>query len=505
MDTSEFFESQDDLSFENYLKKTHQNWSRDSLASVRTILQRYINDVKNQQRQGNSATTHLKISYKDVEMRELIQRNPKNSNNSDQSTIYNNYISSRNIEELNIEQKRSREQTPEQASTSKPEQSSTSTRGKRNCRHIAIENFVSSEVITDNDTNSDITSSPSSFFPSDLMNVPVGYTCRIEMNELEDVFYIPLPIPNSHFAALVAAANKKSEENQLFPTDCLARLHASAIFKTDGPFLMGNDDDDDNAVLPKNVYKNILTFKRAVQKHTLYIQSHPCTTLEQVALNNIITSTYLLHGKPKIKSKGSELNFVASSVSIFLNPLFSAHDQIQVEFDTTSWIFKQNNIDNVRLRPDIIFNYQQQEEVVEVGCGEVKKPGVSQALLDEDKIRVLEVMKRQLHLRLYHAKKEYEAATFGVLVQGATVILLEMKMDLENGVYMYHEQQPFTLPTTHHTHAHMEIALEVITKFKNKMLNSLLRAEDHNCQNIWSLYKPHVRPTVSYFDPIYHS
>lgn len=54
---------------------------------------------------------------------------------------------------------------------------------------------------------------------------------------------------------------------------------------------------------------------------------------------------------------------------------------------------------------------------MEVGCGEVKKPGVSKALLNEDNMRVLEVMKRQLHLRLCRAKKEYEAVTFGVLVQ----------------------------------------------------------------------------------------
>ena len=156
-----------------------------------------------------------------------------------------------------------------------------------------------------------------------------------------------------------------------------------------------------------------------MQKRTLYIQPHTSTTLDQMALNNIITPTYLLHGKPRIKSKGSEINLVASSVSKFLSPLFSTHDQVQVEFDTTSWIFKQqDDIDNVSLRPDIVFNYQQQEEVVEIGCGEVKKSGVSQALLNEDKMRVLEVMKCQLHLRLCRAKKEYEAVTFGVLVQG---------------------------------------------------------------------------------------
>lgn len=242
------------------------------------------------------------------------------------------------------------------------------------------------------------------------------------MCELQDIPSTPLPIRNSHFAALVASAIKKCDENQLFPTDCVTRLQASAIFKADGPFLLDDDDDGGSNNLPRNIYENILAFKEALQRRTLYIPPHAYTTLNQMALNNVITSTYLLHGKPRIKGKESELSQVALSVSTFLCPLFSAHDQVQVEFDNTSWIFKQQDDNDIEsLRPDIIFYHQQQEEIVEVGCGEVKKPGVSQALLNEDKMRVLEVMKRQLHLRLCRAKKEYEAMTFGILVQGKVI------------------------------------------------------------------------------------
>lgn len=217
------------------------------------------------------------------------------------------------------------------------------------------------------------------------MNIPVGYTCRIEMCELQDIPCTPLPIHNSHFAALVASAMKKCDENQLFSTDCVTRLHASAIFKTDGPFLLSDDDDSGSNSLPENVCKNIHAFKRAMQRRTLYIPPHTYTTLNQMVLDNVITSTYLLHGKPRIKGKGSELSQVALSVSSFLCRLFSAHDQVQVEFDNTSWISKQQDDNDIEsLRPDIIFYYQQQEVVVELGCGEVKKPGVSQALLNED-------------------------------------------------------------------------------------------------------------------------
>lgn len=46
----------------------------------------------------------------------------------------------------------------------------------------------------------------------------------------------------------------------------------------------------------------------------------------------------------------------------------------------------------------------------------MKNPGFSQALLDEDRMCVLEIMKR--HLRLCRAKKEYEVVAFGGLIQG---------------------------------------------------------------------------------------
>jgi hypothetical protein len=111
------------------------------------------------------------------------------------------------------------------------------------------------------------------------MNTPVGYTCRIEMCELQDISCTPPPIRNSHFAVLVASAMKKCDENQLFPTDCVTRLHASAIFKTDGPFLLSDDDDSGSNSLPENVYKNIHAFKRAMQRRTLYIPPHTYTTL----------------------------------------------------------------------------------------------------------------------------------------------------------------------------------------------------------------------------------
>lgn len=116
---------------------------------------------------------------------------------------------------------------------------------------------------------------------------------------------------------------------------------------------------------------------------------------------------------------------------------------------------------------------RQHGQVIEVACGEVKKPGVSQKQLNEDKIRVLEVMKRQLNVRLKYAKAHYEAVTFGILVQGLSVVLLQMTLDLIKGVYVYQEQVPFLLPTTFETCSHMDTSIELMQAFKLWYINIL--------------------------------
>ena len=172
-------------------------------------------------------------------------------------------------------------------------------------------------------------------------------------------------------------------------------------------------------------------------------------------------------------------------ISLFLGPIFSAHDPIQLDWDVTSWIYKQHDdVDPHRLRPDTISNIQGKDRVIEIGCGEVKKSDVDFDTKELAKIWVIEIMKRQLNLRLKLAKKLYEGATFGVIVIGMTawrtyvsctesfffagteITLYEMKMDLENGVYVYHEFPQLTLPTTHNIHTHVATSMEVMFSLK---------------------------------------
>lgn len=164
--------------------------------------------------------------------------------------------------------------------------------------------------------------------------------------------------------------------------------------------------------------KNIQPFKRAIQSRT-YLQPHASTNHLALQLNSIVCSTYILHGTERIKCKGSEINLVTNSVSTFLSPFFSSHDQVQIEFDAVSWVFKQGgSIDEERLRPDILIHAFRHGRLVEVTCGEVEPANTSQQRLNEDKMRVLEIMKRQLHVRLRYGKSPKEAITSGIFIQG---------------------------------------------------------------------------------------
>ncbi|KAI7906258.1 uncharacterized protein BX663DRAFT_529617 [Cokeromyces recurvatus] len=245
---------------------------------------------------------------------------------------------------------------------------------KRQRKQVIREGFISSDIISVDSDNPTIILSESSYVVSEADDAPCGYICKMGMPELDssDIPSLPIKIADSQLAALVADAQSSARNNSMHPLDVVNRLRLSVIFESDEEQAYTMVD------LPNSVYQNIREFKRAILAKRFYNQPEPSSNFVELSLNNIFSSTYLLHGTDRIKSKGSELNLIAISVSTFLSPFFSSHDDVQMEFDSISWV--------------------QHGQVIEVACGEVKKPGVSQERLNEDRIRVLEMMKRQLHI-----------------------------------------------------------------------------------------------------------
>ncbi|KAL9559722.1 hypothetical protein MBANPS3_000292 [Mucor bainieri] len=377
---------------------------------------------------------------------------------------------------------------------------------KRTRTQVVRDGFVDSKVLSSNTSNASSSpsqpSSPSSYFPSDLEGVPVGHVCVLETTETDDLPAVPAAITDARLASLFQAAQEKIATNRLWPSETELRLAASAIFLADDD---NDTEDEDEQHLPDTVKQNIAAYQNAVQRQCLYIPPHSSLNMQQMALNTIISSTFMLHGKERFRSTRSELDLVATSVATFLSPLFSAHDPIQADYDTVSWVFKQHDqTDDAALRPDILFTTHCNDKLIEIGCGEVKKAGAAFALKVEDKMRVLEIMKRQLHIRLKNAATESEAVTFGLVVCGTSATCYSMRMDRSRGACVYREDAKFVLPTTFETYSNMDTALEAMLRLKGRMLDSLPPAEaDSSSGTIWHLYKPMIRPTVSSFEPLY--
>lgn len=101
----------------------------------------------------------------------------------------------------------------------------------------------------------------------------------------------------------------------------------------------------------------------------------------------------MLKNELLIKTKFSELNLIASSLTLFITPFFCAHDIVHSELDVTSRVYKQldDKPEDTR-RPDILFHVKTGDTIVEIGCGEVKKDNIGNI---KAKVRVLETMIRQ--------------------------------------------------------------------------------------------------------------
>ncbi|KAF9363147.1 hypothetical protein BGX34_004766 [Mortierella sp. NVP85] len=93
-------------------------------------------------------------------------------------------------------------------------------------------------------------------------------------------------------------------------------------------------------------------------------------------------------------------------------------------------------------RPDIVFSHNG----VTVGCGEIKPFHTSKALIDEDRARLPEFMKRILHERVVGAQTEDEFAVFGFLVSGGEVEISLMR--LIDGEYLYKVYTGIVLSST---------------------------------------------------------
>lgn len=110
----------------------------------------------------------------------------------------------------------------------------------------------------------------------------------------------------------------------------------------------------------------------------------------------------------------------------------------------------------------------------ELGCGEVKVGNVNDKMLEEDRDRLGEMLKKQLHDRIFHAKTKNEFKSFGFFIYNSTIEIYTCEFTI-NKEYAFVLLRSIILSTLKTTYTAMEETLETLMSFK-----VILRVVGHN-------------------------
>ncbi|KAI7892322.1 uncharacterized protein EV154DRAFT_393403, partial [Mucor mucedo] len=97
----------------------------------------------------------------------------------------------------------------------------------------------------------------------------------------------------------------------------------------------------------------------------------------------------------------------------------------------------------------------------ELGCGEIKVDGADDKLKDEDRTRIGERLKKQLHCRIKEAKSERIFHVFGMFIADNIVELYHSSFSKEDG-YDFVLSSKLILPTLNSTYTAIEESIEIL-------------------------------------------
>ncbi|KAG1383809.1 hypothetical protein G6F61_001015 [Rhizopus arrhizus] len=251
----------------------------------------------------------------------------------------------------------------------------------------------------------------------------------------------------------------------------------------------------EQAIFSPLTTQNINILTSAMQSNELLRLDHNYTTMEELAINHILTDVYLKHSTSKYR-EDSELSLLIDSISCLFSSLWSSHSTVRLTWDKTSLTASANSPSSISFRPDIIFSTKLSNgQEYEIGNGEVKAPSVKKCIVDATRVRVLETAKRQLHKRMRISSAHNTLVTFGILIRGFSFEVYIVRY--VDGYYPYEKITWGELPRFNKVNGVLTHALRSMLTLKHSMELSLADI-DTNDNNPDGLIESNLLPTVSY-------
>lgn len=250
-----------------------------------------------------------------------------------------------------------------------------------------------------------------------------------------------------------------------------------------------------NALLRE--FNRSIAFDKAMNVSTLPIL---CANEQNLACMLLFTSNRLKKqaqilpcaiSKKYNVEKNNEMNFLVQYVALLFESLI-INSKLHLNWDVTPNSYTNCELDVHFNRHDFILHTA---DGMEIGTGEIKPYQATDALVEEDRCRIAESCKKQLHQRLLVARSKNELQTYGIMVNGTKVQLSTLQLS-ETGEYNYYIIYDAILPTTRDTYAFMEETLVKLVQFVNLMENSLIKPEEMADELILPEYSPFLKPTV---------
>lgn len=190
------------------------------------------------------------------------------------------------------------------------------------------------------------------------------------------------------------------------------------------------------------------------------------------------------------RGHNKEWSYICHFIVLLLGAVV-LNSKLFIDYNITSNVYLDCKINVQDCRHDIILYTK---DGTEIASGEVNPMNAAQESVEEDKARIAESCKKQLHKRLYKARNKKELYTYRLLIYNDQFILTISHLT-ERGEYQHYTAYECALASKPDKYAFMAETLEILIHFLNMAEDTVPEADEEMSNDlIWSKYVENIKP-----------